>query len=104
MAKSKHKTKAEKEHLNKVAEIGCIACLSNGYEDTPAELHHIRTNSGAGQRASHYQVIPLCPYHHRQGSNAIHQSKVNFENDFGTEEYLLMVVNVMLGVEVSANE
>ena len=102
MAKSKHKTKAEKLHMNKVAEIGCIACFSMGYEDTPAELHHIRTNAGAGQRASHYQVIPLCARHHRIDKNAIHQSKVNFERDFGSEEDLLMVVNVMLGIEVDA--
>lgn len=97
MAKSKHKTKAEKFHMAKVAALGCIACQVIGYEDTPSELHHIRTNQGAGQKASNYQVIPLCARHHRMDKNAIHQSKTNFEADFGTEESLLGMVNGLLG-------
>ena len=96
MAKKKHKTKAEKLHMNKVAELGCIACRVIGYEDTPASLHHIRSNVGAGQKASHYEVIPLCPHHHQHGPNAIHQSKKNFEADFGTELELLGMVDGLL--------
>ena len=99
MAKVKSKTKAEKMHMNKVASLGCIACFSMGYEDSPAEIHHTRSRAGAGQRSSHYDVIPLCARHHRIDKNAIHQSKVNFEADFGSEEDLLMIVNVMLGIE-----
>mgnify|MGYP003328680870 CR=1 FL=1 len=37
----KSKTVAEKKHMKRVAELGCIACRKLGYEDTPAELHHI---------------------------------------------------------------
>ena len=33
--------KPEREHLKKVAELGCIACAKLGYHDTPAEIHHI---------------------------------------------------------------
>jgi hypothetical protein len=97
MAKKKSKTKAEQAHMNNVASLGCIACHVIGYEDTPSELHHIRTNVGAGQKSSNYEVIPLCLRHHRQDKNAIHQSKVNFDADFGTEEYLLGMVNGLLG-------
>lgn len=86
---SKNKTKAERYHLSKVAALGCIACRKNGFEDTPAELHHIRDGVGAGQRSSHYDVIPLCPEHHRHGVDAIHRSKNNFVARFGTERELL---------------
>ena len=91
--RKKHKTKAEKQHLSKVASLGCMACRVIGYEDTPAELHHIRSGVGMGQRSDNYHAIPLCAQHHRHGPNAIHQSKVNFERDFGTELELLEMVN-----------
>ena len=85
----KSKTKAEKLHMSKVAELGCIACRKLGYLDTPAELHHIRDSVGLGQRSSHLEVIPLCPSHHRLMPDAIHQSKVNFIERFGSERELL---------------
>ncbi len=95
---AKHKTKAERHHLSKVSTIGCIACRCMGYEDTPAELHHIRSGVGMGQRSSHYHAIPLCAFHHRLGHNAIHKSKVSFESEFGTELELLESVNELLGI------
>ena len=54
--------KAEKEHLSKVASVGCIVCRMQGNEESPAEIHHVRTGQGMGQRASNYEVIPLCPF------------------------------------------
>jgi len=32
----KSKTLAEKKHMQKVAELGCIACRKLGFYDTPA--------------------------------------------------------------------
>jgi hypothetical protein len=64
-------TIAEKKHMSAVAELGCAVCRRMGYEGTPAELHHPRRGTGMGQRASHFEVIPLCPRHHR-GSNGVH--------------------------------
>ena len=95
---AKTKTKAEKHHLAKVAALGCIACQRIGYSDTPAEIHHIRAGMGMGQRNDHYHAIPLCARHHRHDANAIHQSKVNFESDFGTELELLEMVNQLIKV------
>lgn len=54
--------KAEKEHLSKVASVGCIVCRNLGFGESPAEIHHVRTGQGMGQRASNYEVIPLCPF------------------------------------------
>lgn len=85
---SKRTTKAEKDHMDKVAALGCIACQKIGYFGTPAEIHHI-SNQTMGKRASNYEVIPLCPIHHRHGKNAIHKSRKLFESEFGTEKELL---------------
>jgi len=91
-------SKAEKEHMSKVAALGCVACRLIGYYDTPAELHHPRSGQGVGQRASNFDVIPLCPTHHRQGGYgvAIHAGKKAFEDKFGTENELLELTRRLL--------
>ena len=45
MAK-KAKTKDEKLHMRAVADLGCIICHKMGYPGSPAELHHIISNTG----------------------------------------------------------
>jgi hypothetical protein len=82
---SKRPTKKEREHLSRVKELGCLIC------NRPAEIHHLRTGQGMGQRASHYNTIPLCPEHHRTGGYgvAIHAGQKTFEAQNGTEIELL---------------
>ena len=81
-------TKKEKKHLALVSSLGCLIC------QRPAICHHIRNrgdgkgNIGFGQRASHYEVIPLCPSHH-VGKFSIHNCKQEFESMYGTEQELL---------------
>jgi len=60
-----------KKYMSLVAEMGCIVCKRMGYSGTPAELHHPRAGTGAGRRASDWDVIPLCPEHHR-GKTGVH--------------------------------
>jgi hypothetical protein len=87
-------TKDEKKHYDKVARLGCILCLKQGNEGTPAELHHIRR---AGKR-SNAPVIPLCPYHHRGSNTSIHgMGRKQFERVYETtEEELLEMVQTLL--------
>ena len=33
--------KADSDHLEKVVSLGCMACRKIGYDDTPAEIHHL---------------------------------------------------------------
>ena len=88
MGKKKQANKLEKEHLSKVASLGCLICQQ------PAICHHIRNrgdgkgNIGFGNRANHYEVIPLCPSHH-VGAFSIHNTKRQFEAMYGTEQELL---------------
>ncbi len=88
MAKRKSKTYAEKIHMQKVAELGCIACRKLGYYGTPAELHHIQSGM-LGKKSDNFSVIPLCPYHHRTSLESYHQRPIWFTETFGTQTELL---------------
>jgi Recombination enhancement, RecA-dependent nuclease len=91
-------TKAEKKHMSAVAELGCLVCRRMGYLNTPAEIHHKRAGTGAGSRASHLNVIPLCPEHHR-GSTGLHGlGSKGFVKYYGyDEDDLLKEVASLLG-------
>jgi hypothetical protein len=88
--------KAEREHLAKVAAMGCIVCRNENLGESPAAIHHI--NCGAmGRRSSHRQAIGLCKPHHQDadgtskygGQIAVHRGLESFEKRYGTEEELL---------------
>ena len=75
--------KAEKEHLRRVAEMGCDVC------SRPAEIHHIRHQTGLAMRSSHYETIPLCEIHHRLGKVSVHLGKKEFVKRYGTAQQIL---------------
>ena len=83
--------KADRAHLSLVAQLGCIVCRNQGYGESPAEIHHIRSGMGLAKRAEHTDSIPLCPGHHRTGGYgvAFHAGKKAWEAKFGTERELL---------------
>jgi len=87
----------DRRHLGKVAAMGCIVCMNHNNIDTPAEIHHIG-NGTMGKKATNYQVIPLCHYHHRTGGHgaAIHAGRKTWESNFGTEQQLLEQVMEMI--------
>ncbi len=92
-------TKAEQQHLSRVAALGCVLCRRLGYGETPAEIHHPRTGQGMSQRASHFDAVPLCYPHHR-GDDGLHgMGRRAFERVYGvTEAELLAEVRELLGV------
>lgn len=101
---SRSKTKAEKLHLSRVAELCCIVCRNEGLGDTPAEIHHCSSGTGMSVRADNFHVIPLCHTHHRTGGHgvAIHAGRQSWENKFGTETELLVQVLYELGESTHA--
>ncbi len=86
-------TAEERQYMSDVAELGCVIC------QRPAEIHHILTGVGMGQRASNHDIIPLCPDHHRLGGHgvAIHAGIKTFEANFGCELDLLEQVRNKIG-------
>lgn len=80
----KKKSKLEKEHMDKVAQLGCIIC-----GNPEVHLHHIRYKGlGMGRRSTNFEVIPLCQPHH-QGNFSVHNRTIEFEKKFGSQKKLL---------------
>ncbi|HWQ10995.1 MAG TPA: Ref family recombination enhancement nuclease [Holophaga sp.] len=91
-SRRRNPTKPEREHMRAVVALGCYACAKEGHY-TPAIRHHIRvrpdgSHYGTGQRAGHYEVIPLCPDHHRndgEAGKAYHAAPHLWVVSYGTE-------------------
>lgn len=78
-------TKAEKEHMGRVAQLPCAICGAFG-----VHVHHIRTGVGMGKRASDFDTLPLCPEHH-QGMTGIHgMGRKAWERHHGITELELL--------------
>lgn len=82
--------KAERAHLSQIAEQGCVLCLHLGYGRTPAEIHHLRSGMGMGQRNNNMNVIPLCPEHHRGNTGFHGLGRRAFERKYGVTELDLL--------------
>jgi Recombination enhancement, RecA-dependent nuclease len=90
-------TNDEKKYLSRVAELGCFICNKMGYPDSPCEIHHRRSGVGKAQRASNYEVVGLCPEHHR-GRTGIHGMGLRaFEREYKMTE-IEMVEQVRLAL------
>lgn len=92
-------SKADKEYLDRIQQLGCIVCKLAGVY-TPAEIHHIVEGT---RRQGHQSAIPLCVPHHRGGSDgrrdnfiSRHPYKHRFEQEYGTEYELLAAVRRLL--------
>lgn len=67
-------TRAEREHMGRVAALGCVLCRLQGRGPTPAQVHHLREGQGMAQRSAHWLVAPLCPECHT-GPRGLHGDK-----------------------------
>lgn len=88
MPKRASPTAAEREHMGRVAALGCLLCGS------PAEVHHIREEQGMSQRASNWLTTPLCSEHHR-GASGFHGLGMRaFERRYGLSELDLLAMTI----------
>ena len=79
-----------------VAELGCLACLMDGIDGTPAQVHHPRAKAGTGERGLHTETTGLCPAHHLYGGTypwgeefpGVHQDTAAFRARYG-DDWLL---------------
>lgn len=85
-------TKDERRHYARIADLGCVVCLLQGYGHSPCEIHHIRTGAGLAQKSHWSKAIGLCPTHHRLGGHgvAIHAGVEAFESAVGMNEVELL--------------
>ena len=83
-----------KDHLNRVAELGCILCKHLHGRFAFAEIHHPKEWTGASQRASDWLAIPLCPECHR-GPNGVHGlGKKGFYMRYKLQEHDLLAMTI----------
>lgn len=94
-------TKQERQHYDKLFNLGCIACYHLGYGYSFPEIHHVRHGAGIGRRSEFDKTIPLCPHHHRLGGYGVayHAGRIAFEQRVGkTETELLKLTLKLIGV------
>lgn len=61
-------TKADREHFDRIAAMGCLVCGG------PASIHHVTASIHGGRLTRrHDRVVPLCPMHHQ----AVHDPYAN---------------------------
>lgn len=63
---AKRASAAERRHMDRVAEMGCLVCGAD------AEVHHVHSDGYQRLTKTNRRVAPLCPWHHRQGPDAVH--------------------------------
>lgn len=97
MGPSRTPNKLEREWMNRIADLGCVACKQDGIE-SPASVHHIIQGN---RRLGHLYSIGLC-YPHHQGDGrqvpSVHFTKRTFVQRYGSELELLAGLQVQLGV------
>lgn len=101
-------TKSEATRFAKLHDLGCIACILNGFDyKTVAEIHHyLRGN----KRIGHDATVPLCTWHHQGVSTegaapaslyaylgpSFHKHTREFRHRYGDDAVLLARVNSMI--------
>lgn len=84
-------TASEKLWMDRITQLGCIACWLDGLGVRPGAVHHLLYG---GRRLGHLHTICLCDPGHHQGGQQFgmvsrHPWKTQFEERYGTEEVLL---------------
>lgn len=94
-------TSAEREYWNRLAGLGCIACMIDHVHQPEVSIHHV---DGRTKPGCHMLVLPLCAGHHQAGTGnnkelvAVHPDKARFEARYGTQAELMDRCNHLLGV------
>lgn len=89
----KRPTAAERRHLARIADMGCLVCGS------PATVHHVTSDGYKRITRSHMLVTPLCPVHH-QIQHGPHESvealgHAGFAKEYGVD--LLAAAKALAG-------
>lgn len=75
----------EKAMWDRLAGLGCIACMKDGHYNQHVSIHHV---DGRTKPGCHLLVLPLCGPHHQDdgsGAVAVHPWKARFEKRYGSQ-------------------
>jgi hypothetical protein len=106
-------TKKQRERLDRLHRLPCIACVQEGVSQPfPTEAHHLVDFGYREHSGGHDATIPLCCWHHRgqqlTGANpkmmatmygpSLALEKRAFTTRYGTQRELLQRVEMVLGL------
>ena len=96
-------TPAERAHMQQVRAMDCWCCEIDGTPPDPTNLHHPKEGLGGSQRASHWEVLPICEGHHqgmkKLGKLAYHKAPRTWKLRYGNEIWILRRVYERLGLD-----
>lgn len=78
-------TPLENAMWDRLAGLGCIACMKDGRYNPHVSIHHV---DGRTKPGCHLLVLPLCGPHHQDdgsGALAVHPWKARFEKRYGQQ-------------------
>lgn len=90
---------AEKVLWDRLANLGCIACMKDGRYNPHVSIHHV---DGRTKPGCHLLVLALCAPHHQHddtdpaGRIGVHPFKARFEARYGTQEELMLYSAALL--------
>jgi len=102
-SKKKRHTPEEQAHLDKIGRMKCIASeIDNVQQIGRTNIHHIREGYKSGQRASHWETLPLCEGSHQGLKDntrlAFHKARRTWCHIYGNEIKLLAIVLARVGL------
>ena len=86
--KQRTRTPAEIDLHDRLAALGCIACMKDGRFNDYVSIHHV---DGRTKEGCHLLVLPLCAPHHQRDDTdplnriAVHPWKDRFEKRYGQQ-------------------
>lgn len=98
--KQRTRTPAEIDLHDRLAALGCIACLKDGTFNPHVSIHHVHGRTAPG---CHRLVLPLCAGHHQDGTGedktlvAVHPWKTRFEQRYGNQLALVAECMTLIG-------
>ncbi len=98
-SKQRPVTAEEKVYWDRLAALGCIACMKDGRFNDHVSIHHV---DGRTKPGCHMLVLPLCAPHHQRDDTdplhrvAVHPNKARFEKLYGTQEELMAICAELL--------
>ena len=100
-SKQRAVTAQEKELWDRLAGLGCVACMKDGHYNPHVSIHHV---DGRTKPGCHLLVLPLCGPHHQDdgsGAIAVHPWKARFEERYGDQRMLVLECMKLLKLEKS---
>lgn len=98
-SKQRAVTPAEKLMWDRLAQLGCVACLKDGQFNPHVSIHHV---DGRTKPGCHQLVLALCAQHHQHddtdpaGRIGVHPNKARFEARYGSQAELMLYSAALL--------